>query len=293
MTTSGFLLIDKPSGITSFDAIRMLRRTLHMKKFGHGGTLDPFASGLLFVAVGEGTKMLPEIILDPKEYVADIIFGKISTTGDRDGELSSAGKKRAVEEKALREILPEFVGTSIEKPPQFSALKIRGMRACDRVRKGEDISREMEGKKRERTIYSITIEHFSQEKAVLRVVCSSGTYIRSLAEEIGEKMESGAYVHELRRTRMGIFDLESAKHPEECDESDIEEFLPRHLFFPAYELNDREWEKIVHGNKIPYPGPEERGKITLCLNHLIAGIGEIISDGMQKEIHPRKVFSLS
>ncbi|OGJ48827.1 tRNA pseudouridine(55) synthase TruB [Candidatus Peregrinibacteria bacterium RIFOXYA2_FULL_33_7] len=195
--------VDKPIGMTSFDVVRKLKKILNVKKIGHGGTLDPLATGILVIGVGKGTKRLQQCIDGDKEYIAEIKFGEKSATFDREGPISKANeeKLKIVDEK----ILDVFRGEILQTPPIYSAKKIKGVRASDRVRSGQEVKLEPQKVK----IYELEVLNFDQENQILkiRVVCSKGTYIRSLANDIGEELGVGGYLWDLRRVRVGEFKL--------------------------------------------------------------------------------------
>lgn len=195
--------IDKPSGITSFDVIRQLRRKLSVRKMGHAGTLDPLATGLLIVAVGNATKEINKYMDLEKEYEVLVEFGKVSTTYDADGKISK-GILRDVNRSEFEKVLKNFIGEILQIPPIFSAKKIKGIRAYDLARKGIKFVLEP------RTVFikSIGIIEWNWPFARLRVKCGKGTYIRSLAHDIGQKLGCGGYVKELRRTAIGEFKVE-------------------------------------------------------------------------------------
>ncbi|MEK9132953.1 MAG: tRNA pseudouridine(55) synthase TruB [Patescibacteria group bacterium] len=199
------LLIDKPSGITSFDVIRHLRRKLGIRKMGHGGTLDPLATGLMIIGINEGTKRLTEFLGLPKEYEVLIEFGKVSNTYDADGEISDGSKRKVVRDE-FEKTLKDFIGEISQTPPAFSAKKINGQRAYELARKGQVV----ELKPQKITISAIEILNFSWPFVKLRIACSKGTYIRSLAHDLGQKLGCGGYVKELRRTRIGNCRVEDA-----------------------------------------------------------------------------------
>jgi len=212
---SGILLVAKPVGISSFDVIRKLRKILNTRKIGHAGTLDPFASGLMILGVNRGTKLLSRFLKADKCYRAELFFGMNSTTDDPEGEKTVVPRAKAFSQTYLESVLPLFLGKIQQVPPLYSALKIKGKRACDRVRKGEDVSAEVQAKVREVEIFTITILEFAFPKVVLDIHCGSGTYIRSLARDLGEKLGTGAYLTALTRTMIGKFELGLAKKMEE------------------------------------------------------------------------------
>lgn len=206
------ILIDKPTGITSFDVIRILRKQLGIRKIGHAGTLDPFATGLLIIATEGDTKKLTEITGQKKEYVARFEFGKISTTDDIDGAMSDYGG--SPQPKPPREdfekAIASFMGEIEQRPPNFSAVKVNGVRAYTLARRDGFKSFDKLGP-RCVTFYSIDILAFNWPFVDLRIVCSKGAYIRSLARDLGEKLGCGAYVHSLRRTAIGEYKLADAQ----------------------------------------------------------------------------------
>lgn len=220
MGDSEVLLVDKPVGLSSFGVVGRVRWALSQKasaiagekrkvKVGHTGTLDPFATGLLILLVGKGTKRAGEFLKLDKEYVAELCLGKVSTTGDPEGEISnyvSVGDSPT--EDVVRNLLQtQFVGTITQTPPVYSAIKINGQRAYKLARAGKQV----EMPSREVTIYEIESLEYEWPRLVLRVKCSSGTYIRSLAVDIGEALGVGAYLTGLRRTRVGEYRVEDAK----------------------------------------------------------------------------------
>lgn len=206
MPDNDILLIDKPSGMTSFDVIRHLRRTLGIKKMGHAGTLDPLATGLLIIAVGKATKRISEFMGQPKEYEVLIEFGKTSNTYDADGIITE-GALRNVSREEFENALVPFIGDIQQMPPAFSALKIKGQRAYDLARKGEKV----ELQPRLVHIESIEILEWRWPLVGLRVKCGKGTYIRSIAHDLGTVLGTGGYVKELRRTAIGEFRVEDGQ----------------------------------------------------------------------------------
>lgn len=224
----GFLIIDKPSGITSFDVVARVRRAFlamahppsrdapsspalpasgaKKLRVGHLGTLDPLATGVLVVAVGDATKLIEYLMGEDKVYEVQIEFGKISTTYDRDGEVTVIDPEPSVSREALEAALLGFVGAIRQVPPAFSAVKVEGRRAYALARQGKSPNLSP----REVAIYSINVRGFEPPFVVLEVHCGSGTYIRSLAHDLGQALGSGGMVTELRRLRVGAFTLDRA-----------------------------------------------------------------------------------
>ena len=204
-----FLLIDKPKGITSHDVVDRVRKATGEKKVGHAGTLDPNATGLMIVGVGrESTKKLGKIAKDTKkEYVAEIYLGEEKDTDDIEGVAISKTKGfLAPGEEEIRNILKSFIGKQKQIPPAYSAIKMKGKKAYELARKGEKVKL----KSREITVYSIKLLKYSYPIINIETEVSSGTYIRSLARDIGKKIGCGAYLKNLRRTKIGRYKIEDA-----------------------------------------------------------------------------------
>jgi tRNA pseudouridine55 synthase len=202
----GILLIDKPAGITSHDVVNDVRRRLGTRRVGHAGTLDPTATGLLVVAVGPATRFLQYLPLEPKEYVGDVTFGIETTTQDSEGEIVSQQDAPPALEQRLVALLPQFHGLIQQLPPMYSAVKKAGKPLYAYARKGQEVARNP------RTIHieSITVEEVAGPVVRLRVVCSGGTYMRTLAHDLGQALGCGAYLSSLRRDRVGRFNLDEA-----------------------------------------------------------------------------------
>ncbi len=200
---NGWLVVDKPRGMGSTEVVRRTKRLFHAKKNGHAGTLDPFATGLLPVAFGEATKLLPFVTDGVKEYEFVLQFGASTDTDDSDGkEISRCGKFPTRAE--IEAVIPFFLGRIVQVPPAYSAIKINGCRAYELARKG--IETELSG--REVEIYDLKLtEELPNHQARFYVKCSKGTYVRTLGKDIALKLGSLGYLQELRRTKCGIFDL--------------------------------------------------------------------------------------
>ncbi len=222
-TQSGILNLDKPKGITSFDLIRQLRRITGIKKIGHAGTLDPMATGVMIIAIGEGTKLIEYLMKSDKRYLATITFGAISDTYDAEGKIENTPNITPIEEQKIRStIAANFQGKIDQIPPKYSALKINGTRACDLVRQGKEV----EIKSRTVTIHEITIIEFQWPNLKLDIHCSSGTYIRSIAHDLGQLLSCGAYLSGLERTEITNFHLQDSHQLTETTSlNDIQSWL--------------------------------------------------------------------
>lgn len=205
------LLIDKPVGLTSFGVVARIRRKLSNKlgkkvKVGHTGTLDPFASGLMILLTGKECKNANHYSKLDKSYRATIYLGKTSTTGDIEGEIKDVSNIIPSKEE-VEKVVSEFIGEITQVPPIYSAIKIDGKRAYDLARNGKDF----EMPSRKVTIYSIKILSYTYPELVIETKVSSGTYIRTLASDIGDKLKTGAYTKELRRLTVGKYNVKDAK----------------------------------------------------------------------------------
>lgn len=206
----GILLVDKPEGISSFGVVARIRKILSQEmgkkiKIGHCGTLDPAASGLMILVIGKYTKRAGEFSKMDKTYEAEVTLGQTSTTADREGELTKTSGGRPAKEQ-IEAVLGTFIGEINQTPPAFSAIKVGGQRAYKLARAGREVKIEP----RKVKIYSIKNVSYDYPRLSFVVSVSSGTYIRSLAEDIGEKLGVGAFLSGLRRTKTGSFDVKAA-----------------------------------------------------------------------------------
>lgn len=203
---NGFVVIDKPVGITSHDVVSRVRRILGTRKVGHTGTLDPFATGVLPVAVNDGTKVIPFLDEGSKTYEALLRLGVTTDTLDMTGVVLSESDPYRITREQLISCLAEFTGAISQIPPMYSAIKQNGQPLYKLARQGMDVER----KARDVEIYSLELLSFDLPHAAVRVVCSRGTYVRSLADDIGRSLGCGAALQELRRTASGPFRIEVA-----------------------------------------------------------------------------------
>lgn len=207
MFTKGIYNIFKPKGPSSYDIIRQIKRDAIDKKIGHAGTLDPLASGVLVVAIGrEFTKTIDSVVRGDKEYEATIKLGQTSTTQDEEGEKTNFEVEKQPSEKDIAVALKKYTGEITQIPPIYSALKINGKSAYKLARSGKPV----EMKERKTVIHSIDLLEYDWPILKIRVNCSSGTYIRTLANDIGESLKTGGYLRELVRTRVGDFKIENS-----------------------------------------------------------------------------------
>ena len=217
---SGYLLVNKPEGISSFDCIRRLRSKTGWRKFGHTGTLDPMASGLMILLSGKATKQADTFSRMDKCYTAGVTLGAISDTGDKEGVLNKVSSAEPSLDE-LEAALEKFVGTISQKPPRYSAIKLDGVRAYNLARAGKSF----DIPSREVVIHKITLRKFEYPLLEIEALVSSGTYIRSLAHDLGEQLGTGAYLTSLVRTSVGPYLLRDAKPLEEIGTKNFNELL--------------------------------------------------------------------
>ena len=247
----GILVIDKPEGWTSHDVVARIRRILKTKRVGHTGTLDPFATGVLVLLIGKATRLAQFLDKDEKEYEAVVQFGHETDTGDRTGKpRSSKISPLEVDRRELERIVAEFIGDIDQTPPMFSAKKLDGRRLYELAREGKEVER----KPVKVTVSDTQVlpSQISETTASLRIVCSAGTYIRTLAEDIGRRLGTGAHLTKLRRTRAGRFGLGQSVTVADLESSDLPvgfvlpiEQAVQHL--PQMILTDDRIEKTRNG----------------------------------------------
>ncbi len=232
VSADGILLVDKEEGKTSFDAVRKVRRILRSKKTGHAGTLDPFATGLLVILLGQGTKLSPYLMGGNKKYLAEIKLGIETDTCDPTGSVINEMPVPVLGVDRITEAVSCFTGVIEQVPPAFSAVKVNGERAYKLARKGVEFSL----KKRVVEIYSIDIIDIRLPLIILEVSCSAGTYIRSLASDIGRKLGTVAHLKALRRLSSGLFKVDDALAFKDLDSISVETLL--NMMIPLNECID-------------------------------------------------------
>ena len=202
----GLLIVDKPEGMTSLDVVRKIKHRLGVKKAGHIGTLDPFATGVLPIVINQGTKLVPFLEEDPKEYEVTLKLGEETDTDDYTGQVVLKKDWEGVEPEKIQSLIRTFMGRIRQTPPMFSAVKVHGRPLYRLARKGVEVER----KEREVEIYKIQTEEIELPLVHFRVSCSKGTYIRTLGREIGRKIGCGAHLLGLRRIQSGLFTIDRA-----------------------------------------------------------------------------------
>ena len=290
---SGILIVDKPSGMTSHDVVAIIRKGTGLRRIGHTGTLDPRASGVLVILIGPAVRLSEYLVSDQKGYEAMIRFGSVSDTYDGDGKVVQTGHEAPEDEEEIMDAMSDFLGEIVQVPPAYSAIKIHGQRAYDLARKGQEVNLNA----RKVTIYSFDFIEYARPDLTADISCSSGTYIRSIAHDLGQKLGCGAYLSGLRRTLSGNFSLRDAVPLATLQKSFEEGNWYQYLIPAAEALNEYEEvfldmdteADILHGRRIPAePGTHEAmGKAVSEQGELIALL-EYMPE--TKEWKPRKVF---
>ena len=247
----GFLLVDKAGGMTSHDVVAMARKKLDTKKVGHAGTLDPMATGVLVLGIGIATRLLTYITDGKKAYQGKISLGSATHTDDKEGEViftAPEDKLQSITDSQIKEQLASFVGNIKQRPSSVSAIKIDGKSAHARVRAGEDV----DIPERDITIDEIEVKQISHLASSieidLSVTCSAGTYIRAIARDLGEKLEVGGHLTQLRRTLVSPFTLEQCKDIADAQLISIAEVIEK--LFPIRRLDFSESREILFGRTI-------------------------------------------
>lgn len=288
----GFLNVYKPAEMTSHDVVAILRKITKIKQIGHTGTLDPFAQGVLPICIGKATRLI-EYLDDEKEYLAEITFGKSTDTYDCGGkcDLSIQYLSKKAVLKDVIEGLKEFEGEILQTPPIYSAIKVKGKKLYEYARKGEEVQIEP----RKVFIEKIELKNFDEEnqKAEVLIKCSKGTYIRSIAHDLGQNLKVGAHLSKLIRTQAGKFfvkdaiPLENIKTTEDVEKNLIHPLDM--LDLPKIEINEKEHKKIMMGQFIENKNNLQNSDfLILVYNSNINAVAQV-SDNV---IRVKKVFEL-
>lgn len=287
---NGILLLDKPTDITSNRALQQVKRALDARKAGHTGSLDPLATGLLPVCFGEATKVSAYLLEAEKSYEADICLGITTNTGDSDGEIVATHSTEHVTSAAVAQVLPSFRGEIDQVPPMYSALKKDGKRLYKLAREGVEVERPA----RRVTIFKLTMLSLEDQLLRIAVHCSKGTYIRTLAEDIGVALQCGAHISALRRTSLGPFAIHQAlaldtilQDPLTAEGSllSVDRAL---IHLPAIHVATKAATAIKHGNAVEAVGDKALGLVRMYdSSEQFLGIGEI---GNDRQLCPRRIM---
>lgn len=286
---NGWLILDKSEGITSTQAGGAIKRIFSQKKIGHAGTLDPFASGVLPLALGEATKTMPYLMARQKAYRFTILFGAQTNTDDTEGEVIATSSSRPSQQD-IEKALSLFKGEIQQTPSAYSAIKIKGKPAYARARAGEQV----EMSPRMVNIHDLFLEHFDGEKATLSVECGTGTYVRSLGRDLAQHLGTVGHLVMLQRTRVGPFGIGCAisleKLKKMCDSSITRVLLPIGSVLddiPAVSVSLQEAVKIQHGQAVETPQGNAKGVSAWCEGKLIA-LGHVLDN----VFYPDRVFNI-
>jgi len=287
---SGVLVVDKPVGLTSHDVVQIIRRGTGIRRAGHTGTLDPRASGVLVVLIGPAVRLSEFVSAEDKRYQATIHLGSSTDTYDAEGVTSQPELPVDVSREAFTELLQQFIGEIEQIPPPYSAVKVQGEHAYNMARRGEQVDLAP----RIIHVHSLDLLEWAPPEVVIDVHCSSGTYVRSLAHDIGEQLGIGAHLVGLRRTRSGRFTLRDAVSLRRLREAFEQGTWAQHLIpaaealadWPAVELDQAGLEKVRNGNPIP---AEEGAK---GMARAVSEQGDLVAiiELIGNEWKPRKVF---
>ena len=303
---SGWINLHKPAGMTSNDALMKVKRALNFPKIGHAGTLDPLASGILPIALGEATKLVQYMMDDDKVYLYTVTWGEQRSTDDMEGEIIATSNVRPTRDQ-IEATLPSFIGTIQQVPPAFSAIKVDGERAYALARAGETV----ELKSRPVEVYELEITDLTPDSATFRCVCGKGTYVRSLARDMAEKLGTKGYVSRLIREGVGPFYLNNAISLDfflqNDDKSTLESIvLPVQTVLddiPVLAVNDTEAARLKNGQKLTFiarPDVERLVKAGHDIKSRDAGLmmathhGKALAmlDVLGVEAQPVRVFNL-
>jgi tRNA pseudouridine55 synthase len=254
---NGFIFVDKPAGPSSFAIVKRIRRDCGVAKAGHCGTLDPLASGLLICAVGTATRLIPEMPSEPKRYTCTVQFGCETDTLDAEGQIVCEGGS-IPQPDALREALTRFTGQIEQAPPRYSAVKIQGKRAYALARSNQSFAMPV----RSVTVSELSLASYTPQtgEASLRIVCSKGTYIRSLARDLARALGTCGYAAAIRRTGIGLFSVDQALSPEECSRNPRGALRSVHTVFsdsPSARITNEQKQAIAYGKPIALDGRDQ------------------------------------
>lgn len=290
---SGVLVVDKPVGLTSHDVVQIIRRGTGIRRAGHTGTLDPRASGVLVVLIGPAVRLSEYVSASDKRYQATIRLGSSTDTYDAEGTIMGESTSVLdITEEMFTEVLQQFVGEIEQVPPPYSAVKVKGRKAYDMARKGEDVKLEP----RKIQVYTLEVLEWAPPEVVVDVYCSSGTYVRSLANDLGEELGCGAHLIGLRRTKSGRFTLRDAVPLRRLQEAfDAGEWY-RQLIpaaealadWPLVELSPDDVELIRHGHRVAGDSGSSGWSRGVSQQGDLVALLEFIEE--TSEWQPRKVF---
>ncbi|HVA58658.1 MAG TPA: tRNA pseudouridine(55) synthase TruB [Gemmatimonadaceae bacterium] len=277
-TTDGLLLVDKPAGMTSHDVVSVARRAVGPSRVGHAGTLDPFATGLLVLLVGRGTRLIPYLDAEPKVYDATIRFGAATDTDDSTGRVMRESALPAP--AAVDAALATMVGDLEQRPPAYSAKQVEGVRAYAAARRGRPLDLAPVTVR----VHAWTVRERRDAELDVTVICGGGTYVRALARDLGEAVGSAAHLTALRRTRAGRFDVADAQTIDAVQrgEAPLRPLLDAVAHFPAQPLDAEEGRLVAHGRPVPARIPGEWAALTV--DGALLAVAERHGDAWQPKV---------
>jgi tRNA pseudouridine55 synthase len=293
---SGVLVVDKPVGMTSHDVVQAIRTGTGLRRAGHTGTLDPRASGVLVILVGPAVRLSEFVSASDKRYQAIIRLGSATDTFDADGKVTQPQAPVDVTEEQFEKVLNTFIGEIEQTPPPYSAVKVQGRKAYELAREGEEV----ELAPRKITVHHLEILEWAPPEVVIDVHCSSGTYVRSLANDLGNALGCGAYLVGLRRTKSGRFSLREATPLRKLQEAFHAGNWYQYLIpaaealaeWPAVELTPDDVENIRHGHRIHAGAEAKPGMVrgVSTQGELVALMDLVTGETGEPEWQPKKVF---
>jgi tRNA pseudouridine55 synthase len=296
---SGVLVVDKPVGMTSHDVVQAIRNGTGLRRAGHTGTLDPRASGVLVILVGPAVRLSEYVSASDKRYQAIIRLGSTTDTFDADGKFTRNDVPVNVTEAEFEAVLKTFIGEIEQTPPPYSAVKVQGRKAYEMARQGEEVDLAP----RKIQVHHLEVLEWAPPEVVVDVHCSSGTYVRSLANDLGEKLGTGAYLVGLRRTKSGRFSLRDATPLRKLQEAFHAGNWYQYLIpaaealgdWPAVELNPDDVEAIRHGHRVKADVDAQPGMVrgVSTQGELVALMDLVTGEDGSPEWQPKKVFFTS
>jgi tRNA pseudouridine55 synthase len=293
---SGVLVVDKPVGMTSHDVVQAVRTGTGLRRAGHTGTLDPRASGVLVILVGPAVRLSEFVSASDKRYQAIIRLGSTTDTFDADGKFTNSDEPVNVTEAQFEKVLATFIGEIEQTPPPYSAVKVQGRKAYEMAREGEEV----ELTPRKITVHHLEVLEWAPPEVVIDVHCSSGTYVRSLANDLGTVLGCGAYLVGLRRTKSGRFSLRDATPLRKLQEAFHAGNWYQYLIpaaealaeWPAIELSPDEVEDVRHGHRVKAAADAQPGLVrgVSTQGELVALMDFVTGETGDPEWQPKKVF---
>lgn len=292
----GILILDKPAGLTSHDVVSRVRRKLHTKKVGHAGTLDPDATGVLVLCIGDATRLIKYIVADEKVYVGEAVFGIGTDTDDASGEVIVTRDASLLQESDVLRAAGSLTGVIMQTPPRFSAVHVNGRRAYDLAREGQDF----ELPPREIQVHEFSTLEFHPgpiARATFRVHCSKGTYIRSLCRDWGKVLQTPAHMACLRRVQSGAYRIDEAVSLDKFEASDESECFLRPMLealreIPKVHVSVADAQRLAQGQTMILGATMPSGPVAVMRDEAqLVAVGDIIAHGRKEVVlRPKKVF---